>query len=666
MIDPLFQPVNIGTLEIKNRIFMPAMHMNMCQEFKVTERLIEFYRRRAQGGAGLISVGYATVDELSGNVGNIGAHDDVFIEGLSDLAKAIQKGGAKAAVQLNHAGRYNHSFFLGGKKPIAPSAVPSRLTQETPREMDAADIARVQQSFVDAAIRVKKAGFDMVEILAGTGYLISEFLSPLTNKREDEYGGSLANRMRFGVEIIGKVRAALGDFPLLVRINGNDFMEGGIGRENMLSFAENLAAEGVDGFCINVGWHEAQIPQIVAKVPRGVFAYMAKEIRQRVGIPVIASHRINDPQTARKLIGENCCDLVAMGRALIADPDLPKKAQTKEEEKILHCVGCGQGCFDNLVKMKAVECLCNPLAGLESTYDPGKSQTPKKVMVAGGGPAGINAALAAVARGHEVTLYERSMELGGQIKLAGAAPGRGEFLVLADDLARQLELSDVKVVLNTAVDGSLLITENPDVLICATGGQPLVPEIEGAEMEHVHQAWEVLQGEYLTGEDIVVIGGGAVGVETALYLAEQGTLSGEELKFLLLHGAESLDELQRLALNGSKKVTLLELQEKLGTNFGKSTRWSMLQDVQRYGVRTLMETTVVRIAAEGVLVEKDGMEQLIKADNVVLAVGTKPYNPLQKIAAELNIVCKVVGDATSPATILDATHQGFRTGQSLI
>ncbi len=665
MFDPLFQPVTIGTLEIKNRIFMPAMHLNMCQNFMVTEQLVEFYRRRAAGGAGLISVGYATVDELSGNVGNIGAHDDKFIPGLGELASAIQSEGAKAAVQLNHAGRYNHSFFLGGKKPIAPSAVPSRLTQETPREMNGTDIAAVQQSFVNAAKRIKTAGFDMVEILAGTGYLISEFLSPLTNKRDDEYGGTLENRMRFGVEIIRNIRAELEDFPLLVRINGNDFMAGGIGREDMTLFAEKLASEGVDGFCINVGWHEAQIPQIVSKVPRGVFAYMAKEIKNKVDIPVIASHRINDPQTGRKLIGENCCDMVAMGRALIADPDLPLKAQVGDEEKILHCVGCGQGCFDNLVKMKAVRCLCNPHAGLESTVIPEKTQRAKKVIVAGGGPAGINAALAAAARGHDVTLYEKSMELGGQIKLAGAAPGREEFLVLADDLAKQLKYSEVKIVLNKGVDGPLLISEDPDVLISATGGQPIMPAIEGADLDHVYQAWEVLQNGFVPGEEVVVIGGGSVGVETALLLAEQGTLSGEELKFLLVHGAESLDTLQRLAVSGNKKVTLLELQDKLGTNFGKSTRWSMLQDVQRYGIRALLESNVNRITPEGVLIEKAGSEELVKADSVVLAVGTKPNNPLQKIAAELNIFCKVVGDAATPATIMDATHQGFRAGQSL-
>ena len=665
MIDPLFQLVSIGSLEIQNRIFMPAMHMNMCQNYLVSEQLVEFYRRRAAGGAGLISVGYATVDELSGNGGNIGAHDDRFLPGLQNLAGAIKSGGAKSAVQLNHAGRYNHSFFLGGKKPIAPSAVTSRLTRETPRQMEMDDITAVQQSFADAARRVKEAGFDMVEILAGTGYLISSFLSPLTNKRNDNYGGSFDNRMRFGLEIIRSVRAQIGDFPLLVRINGNDFMKNGIGRNEMLHFAVKLTGTGADALCINVGWHEAEIPQIVTKVPRGVFAYMAREIRKEVSIPVIASHRINDPQTARKLIGENYCDMVAMGRALIADPDLPNKALAGEEEKILHCVACGQGCFDNLMKMKGVECLCNPMAGFESEYTPKKTDLPQKVLVAGGGAAGINAALAAAATGHEVVLYEKSMVLGGQLHLAGAAPGRGEFRVLAGDLTTQLKHSGVKIVLGTEVDGKLLMTEKPQVLISATGGTPISPAIEGADRSHVVQAWEVLKGKYLPGEKVVIIGGGAVGVETALMAAEQGTLSGEELKFLLLNGAESIDELQRLAVEGSKRVTLIELRDKLGTNFGKSTRWSMLQDLQRFGITTSMESNVKRIEEDGVVIEKDGEEQLIAADMVVLAVGTKSYNPLQKIAAELNILCKVVGDAGTPSTVMDATHQGFRAGRSI-
>ena len=509
------------------------------------------------------------------------------------------------------------------------------------------------------------AGFDIVEILAGTGYLISEFLSPLTNTRTDEYGGSLENRMRFGLEVIRSVRSQIGNFPILVRINGNDFMPGGIGRTDLHHFGVKLAETGVDALCVNVGWHEAQVPQIVTKVPRGVFAYMAREIKKSVNIPVIASHRINDPQTARRLLSEGYCDMVAMGRSLIADPDLPNKAKRGEEDKILHCVACGQGCFDNLVRMKKVECLCNPLAGHESEFTLENSNTPQKVVVVGGGPAGMNAALAAAAKGHEVILYEKSMRLGGQLHLAGASPGREEFLVFSEDLSRKLAESSVKIVLNSEVDGQLLLSEKPDYLVIATGGKPIKPAIQGAEMEHVVQAWDVLNGKWVPGEDIVVIGGGAVGVETALLVAQQGTLSGEELKFLLLHDAESLDELKRLVLEGSKKVTLIELQDKLGTNFGKTTRWSMLQDVGRHGVRVKMETTVQRIEKEGVVINQGGEDTFIKADTVVLAVGTVSHNPLEKIATELGIPCAVVGDALQPATVMEATHQGFKAGNGI-
>src|SRR5208337_1328083 len=293
MNDPLFERITINGLEVKNRIFMPAMHLNMASNYEVNDRLTEFYAERARGGAGMITVGYATVDELSGNPGNIGAHRDDFIPGLARLSAAIKDNGACSSVQLNHAGRYNFSFFLGGKEPVAPSAVASRLTRETPRELTLDEIGSIIERFCQAALRGKKAGFDSVEILSGTGYLISEFLSPLTNKRTDQYGGSIENRMRFGLDIVRSVRQAVGrDFPLLVRLNGNEFMKGGTSRAELQEYAVRLTEAGVDALCVNVVWHEAEVPHIVTEVPRGVFAYLARGIKERVKVPVIASHRI--------------------------------------------------------------------------------------------------------------------------------------------------------------------------------------------------------------------------------------------------------------------------------------------------------------------------------------------------------------------------------------
>jgi len=665
--DRLFDPISIGNLELKNRILMPAMHMNMCRKFIVTDQLTSFYAERAKGGVGMITVGYATVDELSGLPGNIGAHSDEFIPGLEKLATAIKQEGAAACVQLNHAGRYNFSLFLGGKKPVAPSPIPSRMTRETPRELEAEEIPAIIQRFADAAGRVKAAGFDAVEILAGTGYLISEFLSPLTNQRQDQYGGSLENRMRFGLEVVQAVKVTTGDeFPLVVRINGNDFMPGGIGREELKAFALELVSVGADALCINVGWHEAQVPQIVTKVPRGVFAYLARDIRNEVTVPVIASHRINDPDVARHLIASGFCDMVAMGRALIADPQLPNKSREHRENKIIHCVACAQGCFDNLFKMKPVECLCNPRAGKELETQSKLTETPRKVMVVGGGAAGMSAAIAAAEQGHEVVLHEQGLHLGGQLHLAGAPPGRDEFLHLAKDLQQQLAELKIQVVLNSSVDEALLTELKPEALILATGGVPISPYIPGVDLPHVVQAWDILAGKVATGQKVAIIGGGAVGIETALLLAEEGTLSGEELKFLLVNQAESAEELYRLATTGNKQVTLIEMIDKLGTNFGKSTRWSMLQDVKRSAMDTRTEAKVLEITPTGVIIEQAGQRHEVTAETVVLAVGTKAQNPLQKIAAAQHIFCQVVGDAKQPAMVFDAIHQGFKAGQDIL
>lgn len=666
MSDPLFRRIFIGPVELKNRLFMPAMHLNMCRNFKVTDQLIEFYRERAKGGVGLISVGYATVDELSGTPANIGVHLDEHIPGLTALAAAIHEGGAKATVQLNHAGRYNSSLFLGGKKPVAPSPVACRMTRETPKELEAEEIAATIRRFGDAAERVRKAGYDLVEILAGTGYLISEFLSPLTNKRQDKYGGSLENRMRFGLEVVAEIKARVGDdYPILVRLNGNDFMEGGIGQDELLEFAVALDEAGVDALCVNVGWHEAQVPQIVTKVPRGAFAYLARDIKERVTVPVIASHRINDPRIARLLLSEYFCDMVAIGRALIADPWLPEKIRTGRENEIIHCVACGQGCFDHLFKMKPVECLCNPRAGHEHEPQPPKTQKPQKVMVVGGGVAGMSAAIAAAELGHRVSLYEKGLRLGGQLHLAGAPPGRGEFVIFAEDLSRQLALHGIQVVMGISVDRQTLAAEKPDHVILATGGEPIRPPIPGVDQDHVVQAWQVLAGSVATGRRVVVVGGGAVGIETALLLGETGTLSGEELKFLLVNGAVAPEKLYKLATEGTKEVAVVEMADTLGANFGKSTRWGMLQDVGRYGVKTFTQAKVLAITEGGVKIEQEGESRELPADTVVLAVGTRSANPLQKVAEELGIGFTVVGDAMTPATVFEANHQGYNAGRSI-
>jgi len=666
MNDPVFEPITINKLEIKNRICMPAMHLNMAEEYLVTDQLVRFYEERAKGGAGLIAVGFASVDELSAGSTNIGAHSDDHIPGLTRLASAINDNGARSVLQINHGGKNTHSMMIDGKSSVAPSAVPSRMTRETPRALEPDEVVQVIDSFAQAALRGKKAGFSAVEVLAGTGYLISSFLSPLTNKRTDEWGGSFENRMRFGVEVIKAIRKAVGeDYPVLVRMNGNDLMPGGVGREELQVFAQEQVAVGVNAININVGWHDARIPQIVTSVPRAAFGYLSKEMKEKIDVPVFTGHRVHNIETARELIRDGVCDMVALGRALIADPFMPEKARTGREEDVVHCVACAQGCFDHLFQLQQVRCLCNPRAGREAECLIEKTNEPKKVLVIGGGAAGMSAALAADEKGHSVTLYERDNELGGQLFLAGAPPGREEFLDLATDLAQQIRLSGVELKLGKAVDEATLDAEKPDFVLLATGASPITLPIPGVDLPHVVQAWDVLTEKVRCGKKVAIVGGGAVGVEVALYLAEKGTPSGDAIKFLLINGVETPEDLLKIATKGTKEVVLLEMLEKVGKDIGKSTRWVMMQDLSRYGVTVKTQTKAAEITPNGIKVEFDGQVDVIGADTVVLASGSKSENAFQEVLDKKGIAYKIIGDANQIALAYDAIHNGFEAGSQV-
>lgn len=666
-MDPLFRPITINKTEIKNRLYMVTMHLNMVLDYEVSDQLCAFYAERAKGGTGAVCIGFLSVDRVGSAPINIGGHDDKYIPGLAKLAAAINDNGAVSIAQINHTGPYAHAMALPkGASPIGPSAVKSGFTGLMPKVLEHDEILETINSYAQAARRVKEAGFSMVEILMGTGYLVSSFLSPITNLRDDEWGGTAEKRMKYGVEVVKATRKLVGpDYPIVIRMNGNDMVEGGMRGDDLRNFAVALEAASADAFCINVGWHEARVPQITMGVPRCNFAYLARGMKEVLKTPVIASHRINDVDDMRIMLEDGYCDMVGVGRGLIAEPDLAKKAQEGREDEILHCIGCGQGCFDHVFLLRPVECLVNPKAGHETDPAIVKADKAKKVAIVGGGPAGINAALAAKERGHDVTIYEKQEYLGGQLWLAGAPPGREEFLTMIDDYEAQLIAAGVRIEVNTEVTTALLKEKKFDTVILATGAKPILPPIKGVDGPNVIQAWDFLAGYVHTGQQVVVVGGGAVGVETAHTLAEEGTLPAETLKFLLIHKAENYDELRHLATHGNKKVTMVEMLPRVGKDIGKSTRWTMMADLERFGVEVVTKTKVLEINSEGVMVEDASGIRTIPADTVVMAVGSKPYNPLESELVDSGMEVITIGDAKKIALAFDATHAGYKAGKSI-
>ena len=447
--------MEIKGVKLRNRIVMTAMHLNYTPDGRVSTGWSASTRNGPKAGPGMIIVGGCIIDDYAGASWLIDIRSDETVEGHSMLVDTLKKHGAAAACQLYHAGRYVHSVTIGNKQAIAPSAVRSRFTNEMPREMTRAEIGEVVQHYADAAARAKQAGYDCVEVLAAAGYIISQFLSPVTNLRTDEYGGSWENRMRFGLEVADAVRQAVGpDFFVSFRIAGHDFMEGGNTNREAALFAAELEKHGADMINVTGGWHETRVPQLPMSLPRGGLAFLAAGVKKMVSVPVVACNRINDVFVADEILRMGMSDLVGMARGLIADPFLPEKAASGHYDQISHCIGCNQGCFDHVMFLKPVTCTINPRAGRELELPQTMAPVTKRVAVVGGGPAGMKAAVIAANRGHHVTLFEKQDVLGGQLNLAAVPPGREEFYTAIEDLDSQLEWEGVEVRMETEATAS--------------------------------------------------------------------------------------------------------------------------------------------------------------------------------------------------------------------
>ncbi len=659
----LFSPIRIGSITIKNRIAMPSMGLMYTYDGTMNDRIKHFYFERARGGVGLLITGPYAVDKAGGGPVLLGLDEDRFIEGLRDFNREIhERADAKIACQLFHSGRYSLSFMTG-EQCVSASAIPSKLTGETPRALEIDEIEQLVGKFGEAATRAREAGFDAVELLACTGYLLSQFLSPITNKRTDRYGGSLENRMRLPLEVVAAIRKAIGkDIPLLVRVAGNDFMPGSHTNREARIFCRALEEAGVDAINVTGGWHETRVPQLTYEVPQAAFVYLARGIKESVRIPVLASNRLGWPPVAEKTLREGCADMICMGRPLIADPYLPVKAQQGRLSDIVPCVGCNEACFDNVFMGQPVGCMLNPMAGHEAEIVIRPADKKKKVLVVGAGPAGLMAATTAARRGHAVVVLEAECVPGGQILLAATTPDKGHFSRIVDTLVSQARAAGVTLRTGVLADEQTIDAENPDVIIVATGAKPVVPPIPGADHHKVRYAWDILKGRtWVNGTRVVVVGGSATGCETALKIAKEGTIDPETFFFLFLHEAEDLETLRALATKGTREVTVVDLLPRLATNMARTTRWVLMKDLAAHNVRMITQARVTAITDQGVEIDRNGVREMLAADCVVMATGAVSCRELYERLCEKGRNVYLVGDAKEPRRIVEAIQEGFQT-----
>lgn len=636
MFNHLFTPLKIGTLEVPNRIVMLPLTTAYGEDDETLgQRFIDFYTERAKGGAGLIIVPLAPLAD--GSPVEPGLHDDRFLPGVRRLTESIGSWGAKSSCQLIS----SYHLMLRNNQPeaVGPSDVFNALLRVTPRALTIDEIRFIVTGYGEAALRAREGGFDALEVMAGGGYLLNRFLSPLGNRRDDQYGGSFENRTRILLEIIDSMRRAVGpDFPIGVRLNVDEQMEGGYRVEESTIIARMLEAAGVNMITFYTGWHESPIPTVAPSLPKGAFAHLAGALRKAVGIPVIAANRISDPFIAEKIIADGQADLAGMARALLADPELPHKAKNGRSGEINPCILCSR-CLGEVLsayrswgEKSGVFCTVNPRAGREGSTLVEPAEQPKRVYVIGGGPAGLTAGRTAAERGHRVTLFEKERETGGWLRVGCLPPHKDEIRVLAESLALRARLAGVEIRTGTEAVPRSLAEERPDVIILAAGARPIVPRIPGVDAAHVVPAEDLLTGKETPGRSVIIIGGGLVGCETAEFLLAQ--------------------------CSGVERVTVVEMLDTMAPQVSPTYRPFFLARLKAMGVRMETGTTVEAITDRGVLVKRRGEDGVIEGDSIVLAVGLKADPDLPdtfRPAGELH----AVGDCLKPRMIKEAIEEGF-------
>ncbi|MBK1809986.1 FAD-dependent oxidoreductase [Clostridium sp. YIM B02505] len=634
--DKLFSPIKIRGLELKNRVMFPAMGTKMATEDKfVTQQIIDYHVARVVGGCGLNFSEVCSVYAPAAPKKFLSIAGDEYTPGLKKLTDAIHIAGGKAGVQLWLGG------LAVGSDPTAmiiiPSPMPVPGTEYTIPGASLETINEAVKAFGDAAKRAVEAGFDTIEFHAGHNYVPHSFLSPFFNRREDEYGGSLENRARFSIECIKAIRSNIPeDMPLFMRVVAqDDYLEGGLTIEDIIEFCKMAKEAGVDVIDVSRGnFSSAAIKYEVPPVdlPRGFNVENAARIRKETGLITVAVGRINDPSQAEGILESDKADMVVIGRAQLADPEFCNKAKEGKVDTIIKCVGCNQGCYDGFVstEMPFITCMRNPALGREAEYTMVKTDSPKKVLIAGGGIAGLEAAMVLKKRGHNPIVCEASDALGGQFALAGAAPRKEEMREAAISRGKQVVNEGVEVRLNTPVTIELIEEIKPDEVIIAIGSSPMSLNIPGANQPNVTNSHDVLSGKSVVSGKIVVIGGGLVGLEVAEYI----------------HGKV-------------EDITVVEMLDQVAKDLGELRKVSVMENLYVGGVKTLTNAKCIEIKEKEVIIDKDGNTESIPCDSIVVAIGARSRNfdAISKYCEENGIRYHAVGDAVRARRALNAVAE---------
>tara|TARA_B110000046_G_scaffold68095_1_gene76063 strand:- start:2178 stop:4151 length:1974 start_codon:yes stop_codon:yes gene_type:complete len=647
----LEQQLQLKHTQLRNRLVMGSMHTGLEEGWHNRKRLRAFYEARAKGGtAMLITGGYSP--NLRGKLTPISSSFNSYYDVFKHRAytDAVHKHGGKICLQLLHAGRYAYHPFNQ-----APSAIQAPINPYKPKEMSLSSIKKTIKDFAHSAYMAEKAGYDGVEVMGSEGYLINEFMAPHTNKREDEFGGCLENRMRLALEIVKAVRAKVSDkFLIIFRLSVMDLIPDGSTPDEVVIQATELEKAGVDIFNTGIGWHEARVPTIASMVPPGAFKEASKRLKSVVSVPVIAVNRINTPDIANDILNAGEADLISMARPLLADPEFFNKYQNDQTKQINICIGCNQGCLDHVFKNKRATCLVNPQAAFELDYPLNKATNSKNVLVVGAGPAGLSASCYLAQKGHKVTLIDQKAQMGGQFNLAMQIPGKEDFNHTLAYFINELERLDVAVKLETSYNESML-TQYDDIVF-ATGVRPREASIKCSDNKRVFAYDEVIRGEVELGNSIAILGAGGIGFDMVAFLSEHKSQTIDEFKTqwgIECEPKPHKDERQLYMLKRSAG--------RFGSELGKTTGWIHRQVAKQHGVKQIADCQYQSFDSKGLTIAVGGETQVLPVDTVIACIGQVSNDEVVKPHAE-NAKVHVIGGAKLAAAI-DAKRAIFEALQ---